>query len=369
MSKEYLLLCLVFFFVTSNLFAQEFKPDVEVFGDYTYDLTDGKKDYNSFNIKRAYFGFKGNFYKNEETKFSLNFRVTTDIAELSDIAKKDKYDVNNDNTVTLSGSKYNGYYGEFLKYAFIELENPFVNGLKIVIGQNNVPWVGFEEGMAKTRWLGPVFSDKEKKLSSTDRGLSILYKFPSDFGDMHFSVVNGEGYNNLETSKDKDFMLRLSIRPLPFIDAAKGLMLHGYYGYGRADIDKNGEAEGVRKREIIALSYDYQFITLMGQYLRTLDGKDTEGANPVEGSGYSIWARLNLNSIFEINESGIFVRYDSFDPDKDKEKDAHSRIILAPYYYVVNDKVAFALQFQNESYEDSNVKPVRQLLFNMLAKY
>ncbi|MGB9600175.1 MAG: hypothetical protein ACPL7I_06455, partial [Myxococcota bacterium] len=303
------------------------------------------------------------------SKFSLNFKLTTDIVELSDIAKKDKYSVE-DNEVKLSGSKYNGFYGEFLKYAFIEFENPFVKGLRLVFGQHNVPWVGYEDHLSGMRWLGPVFSDKVKKLSSTDRGISLLYKFPADFGDMHISIVNGEGYNAPETTKDKDYMLRISVRPLPFIEYAKGLMLHGYYGYGRADIDGlNNEAEGVRKREILALSYDFEYLTILGQYLRTLDGKDTEGSSPIEGNGYGVWAKIKLASLLDSNDTGLFVRYEAFDPDDKKENDSTSRFIIAPYYYFVNGKVGMAIQYLNEKYEDSKLKDTNQILLNVIGKY
>ncbi len=358
-----------FLFLSFNLLAQEIKPSVEIFSDFTYDLTDSKKDFNSFNVKRAYFGVSGNFYKNQETKFSLNYKLTLDIAELSDIAKKDKYTVKDD-SVSLSGSKYNGYYSEFLKYAYIEIENPFVNGLKIVFGQHNVPWVGYEEKLSGMRWLGPVFSDRVKKLSSTDRGLSLLYGFPKDFGDVHISVVNGEGYNSPDTTKDKDIMLRLSIRPLPFLDYVKGLMLHGYYGYGRANIDGlNNDAEGMRKREIIALSYDHEFVTTMFQLLRSLDGKDTNGNEPVEGNGYAFWIKLKINSLINSNDAGLFFRYESFDPDSKKDSDSSDRIAIAPYYYLVKDKLGLALQFANETFEDSKLETNRQIMFNIIGKY
>lgn len=359
----------LFIMLPTLLFSQEIKPSIEIFSDFTYDLTEGKKDLNSFNIKRAYLGVSGNFYKNEENKLSLNFKVTTDMTELSDIAKKDKYDVQN-NEVNLSGSKYNGFYSEFLKYAFVEIENPFVNGLKLIFGQHNVPWVSYEEHLSGLRWLGPVFSDKIKKLSSTDRGISLLYKFPNNFGDTHISLVNGEGYNAPETTKDKDFMLRISLRPLPFIDYVKGLMLHGYYGYGRANIDGlNNDAEGIRKREILALSYDFEWVTLMTQYLRTVDGKDTDGAKPINGSGYGIWAKAKLGSLFGSNDTGLFVRYETFDPDDKKDNDGTNRFILAPYYYLVNGKLGIAVQYYNEKYEDSKLKDTNQILFNMIGKY
>ncbi len=356
-------------FISKMVVSQEIKPSIEIFSDYTYDLTEGKRDLNSFNIKRAYFGVAGNFYKNEENKFSLNFKLTTDIIELSDIARKDNYQVK-DNSVELLGAKSNGYYSEFLKYAFVEIENPFVNGLKLVIGQHNVPWVGYEEHMSGMRWLGHVFADRIKKLSSTDRGISLLYRFPSNFGDVHFSVVNGEGYHSPESTKDKDFMVRISLRPAPSINYLSGLILHGYYGYGRANIDGlNNDAEGVRKREILALSYDHKFITFMGQYLRTLDGKDTDNNNPVEGGGYGLWAKFKINHILNSNDTGIFVRYEIFDPDDKKDKDVTDLLVVAPYYYLVNDKLGFALKYQREGYQNPDVNTTNLIMLNMIGKY
>lgn len=364
-----LLVIIVTLCATTVLYAQSISPSVTVFPNYLYNLSDGKKDFNSFSIGRAYFGVKGSFMKPEEEGLKINYKVTIDVKEFSDISSVSVDEETND--VSAKSSSINGFYIGFLKYAYLEMQDLIVKGLKLRLGQHNVPWVSMEEHLSGMRWWGSVFTDRIKKLSSTDRGISVLYKLPAGYGDMHFSVVNGEGYHSPERSKDKDFMGRISVRPFPGMDYLKGLMLHTYYGYGRTDADSsNLDSEGIRERLVLALSYDTPYITTMGQYLAAKDGIDTKDIKPSESSGYAVWAKLKFERLLNIeNETGVFIRFDSFDDGKKEKSGSHIYYIAGPYYYFVKGKVAFGLDYSVKSYEDSSKTDERLLILHGLIKY
>lgn len=364
-----LLVIIVMLCATTILYAQSISPSTEVFPDYLYDLSEGKKDFNSFSVRRAYLGVKGSFMKPEEEGLKINYRVTIDVKDFSDISSVsvDK----ETNAVTVKNSSINGFYVGFLKYAYLEMQDLIVKGLKLQLGQHGIPWVRMDEHLSGMRWWGPSFTDRIKKISSTDRGISILYDLPAQYGDIHFSIVNGEGYNSPELSKDKDFMGRISVRPSPDMDYLRGLMLHIYYGYGRTNEDKrNLDSEGIRERLVLALSYDSPYITTMGQYLAAKDGLDTKDTEPFESSGYAVWAKLKFERLLNIeNETGIFVRFDSFDDKKKEKSDSHTYYIGGPYYYFVKNKVALGLDYSVKSYKEGSKTDEKFLILHGLIKY
>ena len=63
------------------------------------------------------------------------------------------------------------------------------------LGIQQTPWVDFEEGIYRYRFQGTVFSEREGLLSSADAGASFHYTLPSNYGDLHAGLYNGEGYN------------------------------------------------------------------------------------------------------------------------------------------------------------------------------
>lgn len=365
---------LILILLTSTSMAQSIKPSFDIYADYTYDMTEGKRDINSFNIKRAYFGVKGSLTDEKTEGLKVNYRLTLDIGEFSDIGAKGIYNVkeiDSKDSVDIKSSSANGFYIAYLKYAYLELEDLGIKGLKFQLGQIPTLWVSFEDKFLSMRWWTSSFTDRSKVLSSADRGISLLYSLPAKYGEVALSIVNGEGYKKPEDTKMKDYGARISIRPLPDVDIIKGLMLHTYLHYGKANYDTTyPDAESVRERMVFALSFDYEYLDLLGQYLMTEDGFDSDNSKVANGSGYSIAMKVKLEKLLNTNQTGLFLRYDHFDPDTNKEKDAKSIIIAGPYYYFVNNRAAIGLNYTREMFEDTEkYKDISQLILQALISY
>ncbi len=367
-------LVLIFFVWGADADAQSIKPQAEIYGDYTYDMTESKNDINSFNIKRAYFGVKGSLVKDNEGGMKVNYRLILDVGEFSDLGAKGTYDVKNvdgKDQVEIKSAGANGLYIAFLKYAYLELQDMGLSGLTLQLGQIPTPWISFEDKFIGMRWWSASFTDRNKLLNSADRGLSLSYNLPAKYGEIVLSAVNGEGYKKPEDTKMKDFMARISVRPVPNMDIVKGIMLHYYIGYGKANTDKtNPDAESVRQRMALGLSFDSDYFLLLGQYAMTEDGLDSDNTKITKGVGYSVSTRLKLEKLLDSNSTGIFFRYDHYDPNTDKDKDAKSIIITGPYYYFVNDRAGIGLNYKKEMFEDTEKhKDISQIILQALVKY
>src|SRR5438034_231197 len=83
----------------------------------------------------------------------------------------------------------------------------------------------FHEGIYRYRFQGQIFVEREGFLVSSDLGLSSHLAFPSNYGDIHVGVYNGEGYNHSETNDQKAFQVRLTLRPAPTVPVLRGLRL------------------------------------------------------------------------------------------------------------------------------------------------
>jgi hypothetical protein len=176
------------------------KVGATMFADATYqaapttvDVDGNEINGNAFNVSRAYINLTGTLSK----RFA--FRVTSDIAR-----------------ETGSGSSFSGSQQFRLKYAYaqLNLDEWATKGSFVRFGMQQTPYMDYVEQHYRYRFQGPVFADREGYLSSSDVGVSARYVFPSDYGDVHAGVYNGEGYNKPEANDQKAMQIRATVRPL-----------------------------------------------------------------------------------------------------------------------------------------------------------
>ena len=311
----------------------------KIYFDYTYDLTDGARDYNSFNITRTYFTVKGRHFFSDEEKGYAGYRITLDSKDING----------------------QGYYEVFVKYAYVEIGG-VVPGLKVRLGQVPTPWIGFEEHIWGFRFLRKVFVDAAGYMSSTDRGLSVLFR--QNLVDLAVNVVNGEGYHSPEVGKHKDLMARLSLFPFAGSEGAlAGLGLHGYGQLGTPATDF------VRNRYIVALSEKTPFFHLMGEYVMMEDGPSN---GKTRGSGLSVHGSVDLGKFTnpEGNKSfGLFARFDQLDPDMDVNNDGYTEIVGGLFVHpclfeASHPNVILSLNVLQRNYEDPNATDAMFLRLN-----
>ena len=193
--------------ITYAAFGVETSGLIFLGGEYVVQSEDSD-GYNAFDVSRIYLTVKDSLPQRENSRFEAGYRATVDLKRFE-----------------------NGYLVRALKYGYIELTH-ISTCMKFRLGQHPVPWVAFADSILGIRFVTTSFPNRLKKLGSTDIGLSVMHNLPKGYGDIHVSVVNGEGYHAAELNKYKDFMGRLSVRPLPNYENLKGLMVNLYFGYG-----------------------------------------------------------------------------------------------------------------------------------------
>src|SRR6476469_3018637 len=157
-----------------------FKVGVTIFGDYTWIDSPTTKDSDgntihpsSFNVSRAYINVTGNL------NHLIGFRITPDVSR-----------------ETGTGSSLAGSQDFRLKYAYAQfnLDDWMTRGSWVRFGIQQTPLLDYEEGIYRYRFQGTTFTEREGFYNSADAGASFHYNFPSNYGDVHVGVYNGEGY-------------------------------------------------------------------------------------------------------------------------------------------------------------------------------
>src|SRR3954453_16057384 len=215
-----------------------------IFADYSFTQSpttadaDGNAIHaNAFNVARSYINITGNI------SHLVAFRVTPDI-------------VRETNTASVT----NGSLVFRIKYAFaqINLDDWTTKGSWVRLGIQQTPWVDFEEGIYRYRFQGTVFPERiplPTAMTSSDGGVSFHYNLPSNYGDVHVGVYNGENYQRVETNDQKSLEFRGTIRPFAAGQPVlRGLRAHFvYYSDHYAQNDE-------RKRLMGNLTFEHKYL-------------------------------------------------------------------------------------------------------------
>ena len=90
-----------------------------------------------------------------------------------------------------------------------------------------------------------MFAEREGFYDSADAGVSFHYNFPSNYGDVHVGVYNGEGYAKTEVNDQKAFEIRGTVRP--FATSApvlRGLRVHRLLRRRQLRQERRADARG-----------------------------------------------------------------------------------------------------------------------------
>jgi hypothetical protein len=304
-----------------------------LFADYTYtkspEATDADGNtYNpsQFNVGRSYINITGNL------SHVVAFRFTPDIAR-----------------ETGTGSSLNGSLTFRVKYAFaqINLDDWMEKGSWVRFGIQQTPWVDFQEGIYRYRFQGQVFSEREGYLSSSDAGASFHYNLPSNHGDVHVGLYNGENYNRAEVNNEKALQFRGTLRPFATAASAlRGVRVHGFY-----DAD-NYVKSGDRRRVDVGATFEHARLNAGIEYLGTKDQPSVARAEVV-GHGYSVWATPRAANGWE-----ALLRYDHMQPDTSLDAQTRTRTIVgAAYWFPHQGSVSSALLLDYDGQTFNSVTP------------
>jgi len=153
-----------------------------------------------------------------------------------------------------------------------------------------------------------MFLERVNYFASADLGAGFHYNFPSNYGEIHAGVYNGENYQKPEVNDQKAVMIRGTVRPFATGDPLlRGLRLTGFY-----DADhyiKNDE----RERAVGQATFEHNYVNAGFEYVSAKD-QSTSAGRDIESNGYSIWATpkypMANGSSWE-----LLLRYDHWTPD------------------------------------------------------
>jgi hypothetical protein len=267
-----------------------------------YDAELENRDgYNVFDLTRAYINVNGQLARN------VRFRVTPDIRRAT-------------SDTTLSGSLVFR-----VKYAFVELDNLKTAGSWLRFGAHQTPWLDFEESIDRYRVQGTMFSERENLIpGSSDFGVGYFTPL-GKYIDIQTGVYNGEGYAQIDLSKQKSIQGRLTLRPFAGPGIANGFRLSGFYSGGWYAADRP------RRLGIVMGSFEQTHLVTTLQYVNA-----TESPNPIAPRDI---LRSGASGFIEIRQGiqglAVLARVDHFDPDRALANNSQQRIIAGGAYWFV----------------------------------
>src|SRR5438034_2229072 len=304
---------------------------------------------NAFDVLRSYINITG------QISHIVAFRITPDITRQSGTVTAD--------SVTSDSLVFRIKYA----YAQFNLDDWITRGSWVRLGIQQTPWVDFEEGIYRYRFQGTVFAERiplPTTMTSSDAGASFHYNLPSNYGDVHVGVYNGENYQRVEVNDQKALEFRGTVRPFAAgMPVLRGLRAHLVY------YDDHYAGSDERKRVMGNLTYEHKYVNAGVDYL---DAKDKTLATvlDVSSNGYSLWATPRLP--FENGSSWeALVRYDHFAPNTTNDQKQNRTIVGVAYWFPHQGNVSTAILFDydGQSFENISTTPAKGFAVHGLVNF
>jgi hypothetical protein len=315
------------------------KVGVTFYADYTYTQNPQSRDADSnlinpsaFNVSRSYINITGN------VNHIVAFRITPDVVRQSGLV-----------TLGTGSSVSNDSLVFRIKYAFAQfnLDDWMTKGSWARFGIQQTPLLDFEEGIYRYRFHGTTFTEREGFYNSADAGASFHYNLPSNFGDVHVGVYNGEGYAKTDPNDQKAVEIRGTLRPFaknaPLL---RGLRVTGFY------FGDNYIKDSERTRAVGEVTYESTFLNAGFDAIKAHD--QTAIANPdVKASGWSFWLTPKSKIGWE-----ALIRYDHLEPNAALNAQTRTRTILGvAYWFHSQGSVTSSLMFDYDGQTFHNFTP------------
>ena len=276
---------------------------------------ENRSGYNTFDVTRAYLNVTAQISKN------VRFRFTPDIKRVNDS--------------TLAGSLV-----VRVKYAYAQIDNVGPRSW-IRMGAHQTPWLDFEESINRYRVQGMMLAEREGLIpGSADFGASYFATLPSNYGEFHVGVYNGEGYAQPEANKYKSMQGRFTVRPLAKGNAiAKGFRVSGFFNAGWY------AADHPRHLGIVMGSFEHPHLVATIEGLKATENPlTTTPPRDIDRSGWSMFVEPRQGTA---GLAGIF-RYDAYNPDHDTPGVEQNRVIAGGAYWFVWPRARVGAVVTNE---------------------
>jgi hypothetical protein len=244
--------------------------------------------YNAFDVTRGYLNILARLTDRVHVRFTPDVRPTTDASLNQNLA---------------------------LRLEYASLDAKVSDGVSIMFGLHETPWLTFEESVNRYRVIGPFFAERLELIPGpTDLGASV--KATRGRTEVHVGVYNGEGYGRAEIDKYKSVDGRVTLRPFAEDSAVGNVSISGFYQYGWYAKDRP------RNVAIVMGSYEVPQVVLTAQYLSATDNPFI--AKDVERRGLSFFGEGRQGPTGWAAVGGV----DFFDPDASNDSDSRRRYVF-----------------------------------------
>jgi len=279
-------------------------------------------------VDRAYFTAK--YYFDHDWMM----RITTDVHLASGLAKK------NNNI--------------FLKYAYVE-GKLMGDAVVLRLGQSHTPWIDYEQGLWKHRYVSKVLVDTQGYDASSDLGIGLKGKVADGLVGYFVTATNGAGYSHPTTKKTAgssiDFDSRVSFYPV------KGLTLDfgyrtGYKGTKSLIKGKTGTNVKSTMYQVMA-SYGTHDYRIGANFINNVDKRDGVATNKTKEDSMALWGWGKIGGGL-----GAFGRYEST-KDKLASNAANPQKeirYVAGLEYSPRKNVTFSLVYDRTKFTNLNTK-------------
>ncbi len=302
------------------------KPVVEIFTDFHYSLKP-EVSTTGFSVNRAYFGYT--YYADQN--FSANIKLN--IGNPDDVRPDNeprRYAYFREGSVTYSKDKLN-----------------------LTIGMTTARLFDFQQKFWGKRYLANTYQSINNYGVVADLGVVADYKF-SDLIDVDVTLMNGEGYYNIQRDNSLKPSLGITITP------PNGMAFRTY-----GDIIK---VENLWQTTLICFAgFKNDLLTIGGEFSYKSNLDRIEGHNAY---GFSATGAVSLTKKIE-----VFTRYDYSTsvtvPGEDVQwniaKDGE--FLITGFQYTFNKTVKIALDYQGKFPKDT-ARPFAGLIYlNTLFKF
>ena len=255
-------------FIQNSALSQEneFEPHggafATIFANFHQGISGNAKELAAFELVRGYIGYE--YYLSPE----FYAKVNVDIGSPEDLSPYSKL------------RRYAYFKNAYLQYR--------KSGLTVEFGLIGLKQFNLQEKIWERRYLMKTLADEYRFGSSADLGVNFNYAF-NNYIDVDFTIMNGEGYNSLQTDNIFKYGVGTTIK------FPKNFTYHVFY-----DIVHNTVSETTW---LFFASYDFnKRWDISGEYvIRTNEGwKENHNR-----TGLSVYGKYNINPKYQ-----LFARYD-----------------------------------------------------------
>jgi len=328
------------------------KVGVTLYADYTYQDSPQIKDADgntvnpsAFNVTRSYINVTGNI------NHIVAFRITPDIVREDGLITLVPPDVISNDSLIFR-----------IKYAFMQfnLDDWMTKGSWARFGIQQTPFIDYTENIYRYRFQGTTFTEREGFYNSSDAGASFHYNFPSNYGDVHVGVYNGEGYTKIDPNDKKAIEIRGTVRPFaankPIL---RGLRVTGFY------FGDNYIRDSERTRGVFQTTFESTYVNAGFDYIDAHDQPNFI-ARDVHSHGPSFW--VNPKKPFDNGSSvELLFRYDHLNPDLIVDSESRPRTIVGLAYWFPHQgstvQTTLMLDYDGQTFNNFPVAQLSQKKF------